>query len=55
MKEAVIYLGFFSSIVLLSIGLYKLGKTISYEFMYEDMVIKTIQERVKASCLEGNI
>jgi len=48
----IIMLGLFLMIVAASsYGMWRVGRKVSYVFAYEDLVIETINERVKSECV----
>jgi len=51
MKDAIMYIVIIAAILAVVYGFWCLGRIISYELMYESLVIETIQEQVKASSL----
>ena len=51
MKEILLYILGTACLGLFIYGSYSIAKTVSYSVFYEDMVNKTIDERVEQSCL----
>lgn len=51
MKATGLFLGLIIGCVLFY-GIYWIGKTVSYEIFYADMVELSIEEKVKSECLK---
>jgi len=53
MKEVLLGVALFLTLIMLSWGTYWAAKNLSYNFWYNDMVEQTIKEMVKPEALRG--